>query len=57
MAFAFGPLAAAFELEFALGDIVHRAVAANVREGVCFVDVLGCLADDNSQFNFLISFR
>ena len=51
---ALDPLAGAFELEGALGEVVDDAVAGDVGEGVGLGDVAGFLADDDAQFDFPI---
>ena len=54
-AFAFDPLAAAFELPFALAVVVVEAVAGDVIHGVGLADIGGFFADDDGEFDFPIA--
>ena len=51
-ALALVPLAAALDLEVALGDVVDDAIAGDVVHRVGFGDVAGLLADDDAEFDF-----
>src|SRR5207302_7907884 len=48
-ALALGPLAAALELEFALGDVIDEAIAGNVLWRVVHRDVARLGADDDTE--------
>src|SRR3546814_8319178 len=50
-ALALHPLAGALDLEAALGDVVHDAIAGDVLQGVGFIDVLARRADDAGEFD------
>jgi len=49
---ALGPLAGAFDLEFALGEVVNGAIASHMLHGVGLLDILGAGADDHAEFHF-----
>ena len=49
---ALGPLAAALDLEIALGDVVADAIAGDMVERVGFGDILGAGADDGGDLDF-----
>lgn len=55
-AFAFDPLAAAFELPLAFAVVVVERVAGNVIESVGLADVAGSFSDDDGEFDFPIGF-
>ncbi len=51
---ALGPLSRMLELEGALGDIVHDAVAGDIIQRLGFRDVFRGLADDDAELDFPI---
>ena len=55
-ALALGPLPAALDLEFALGNVVDDAIAGDVFERVVLGDILRRGADDDAEFDLPIAF-
>ena len=55
-ALPFYPLAGPFELEGALGEIVHHAIAGHVVQRFGFLDVFRFFADDYAEFDFPVGF-
>ena len=55
--FALGPLAGAFGLPSAFGDVVDHAIACHIFHGVFFSHIFGFAADDDAQFHFPIGFQ
>ncbi|CAH0298202.1 hypothetical protein SRABI106_03699 [Rahnella aquatilis] len=55
-AFTFVPGAAAFNLEFALRDIVDHAVTGDVRHRIGFADIAPAGADHHTEFHFPVGF-
>ena len=54
-ALALGPLAGAFQLEGALGDVVGDAIAGDVIEGVLLRDIACAPADHHRELDFPVS--
>ncbi len=52
MRLALGPLAAALDLEEALGDVVADAVAGDMLQRIGFGHIFGLGADDDGEFDF-----